>query len=322
MIAFVFSGGGNRGALQVGAVQVLLERGIVPDILVGTSAGAINAAFLAPQPGLEMAVALEELWGKVTGDDVYPGSRLAIIWRLLRERTSLYPSDNLYAFLRRHMPPGVETFGDLTAARLFVVATRPATSQMHVFGEKPSDGLIDAIMASTALPPLHPPWEINGEYYVDGGAVADLPLRVAVQKGARVIYALHLPAVAGPLPLVHTVTDIASRAISALVHQQLTVDLEVASRSAGITLHHIELSPPDQPQLTYRDFSRSQELVALGRDQMERYLAQQPAPKPTRRERLAAKLRELTDAAPLIRSDLGDGAWLVRRSSSGDRSTT
>lgn len=297
MIGFVFGGGGNRGALQVGAVRALLERGIVPQILVGTSVGAINAAYLAAGPSLETVAELEELWHRVTGDDVYPGGRLAVAWRLLRERTSLYPSENLYAFLRRNMPAGVDAFGDLTAAQLFVVATRLATTEMHLFGEDPSDPLLDALMASTALPPLHPPWEIDGEHYVDGGAVADLPLRVAVEKGAREIYALHLPAPPGPLPLVHSVTDIVGRAVSALVHQQLTLDLEVASRTTGVTLHHVELSPPAQPQLTYRDYSRSADLVALGREQMEAYLARRPVAPPTRREQLLARARRLADDA-------------------------
>lgn len=292
MIAFVFSGGGNRGALQVGAVQVLLSRGIVPDILIGTSVGAINAAYLADAPTPATARELERVWGQVTTDDIYPGRRMAILWRLLKERTSLFPSDNLYRFLGRHMPPDIETFADVRGAELYIVATHLRTSRMHVFGERPTDRIIDAIMASTALPPLHPPWCVEGEYYVDGGAVSDLPLRVAVSKGARTIYALHLPASLRPLPLGHSLTDIASRAISALVQQQVALDFEAVAHARGITLHHIELCPPSHLELSPRDFSQSERLIAIGREQTERYLETQQTRPATRRERLVATVRE------------------------------
>lgn len=294
MKAFVLSGGGNRGALQVGAMQVLLSQGIVPDVLVGTSVGAINAAFLAPAPDVKNAQELERLWEQVTDDDVYPGGRLTVLWRLLKRRNSFYSSSNLYRFLRQHMPSTLETFGNLTAVELYIVATHLESGRMHVFGEQPDDRVIDAIMASTALPPLHPPWCVEGEYYVDGGAVSDLPLRVAVEKGAREIYALHLPASNGALPLVHSLRDIAGRAITALVQQQVALDFESVARAQGITLHHIELDVPQQMKLSVRDFSRSGELVAAGREQTERYLETRGTQPATRRQRFVATVRKTT----------------------------
>lgn len=306
MIAFVLSGGGNRGALQAGAVQALLSQNIVPDILVGTSVGAINAAYLAYDPTPATAQALERVWNQVTKDDVYPGSRMTVLWRLLRERTSLFPSDKFYQFLRRHMPAGADTFADVTAANLYIVATHLETGQMHVFGECPTDRVIDAIMASTALPPLHPPWCVDGEYYVDGGAVSDLPLRVAVDKGAQTIYALHLPAPVGPLPLVYTLGDIADRAISALVQQQVALDFETVAHARGITLHHIELHPPSHLELSFRDFSQSAKLISLGRAQTEQFLDERHLRPASRRERLLAAVRgtvERTRAALREASD-------------------
>jgi NTE family protein len=305
MIAFVFSGGGNRGALQVGAVQVLLSRGIVPDILVGTSAGAINAAYLAHDPTPATAQELERLWLQVTTDDIYPGSRMAIVWRLLKERTSLFPNDNLYRFLRRHIPPDVETFADLKGAGLYIVATHLGTSQMYVFGERPTDRVVDAVMASTALPPLHPPWYVDGEYYVDGGAVSDLPLRVAVDRGARTIYALHLPAAIPPLPLGHSVADIAGRAISALMRQQVALDFHSVDHARKVTLHHIELCPPGHLELSPRDFSQSAKLIAIGREQTERYLETRRTRPASRRERLVTSVRKTTGQ---VRTALRNGA--------------
>ncbi|MFQ5856537.1 MAG: patatin-like phospholipase family protein [Anaerolineae bacterium] len=292
MIAFVLSGGGNRGALQVGAVQALLSRGIVPDILVGTSVGALNAAYLAHNPSLATAQKLERLWGEVTNDDIYPGGPIAILWRLLRVRTSLFPNDSLYQFLCRHMPPGIGTFADLTSTELYIVATELETGQMHVFGERSTDRVVDAIMASTALPPLHPPWCVEGECYVDGGAVSDLPLRVAVEKEARTIYALHLPAPLDPFPLPHSLADVANRAFSALMQQQVTLDFEKAARARGVTLHHIKLCPPSHLALSVRDFSQSAKLISIGREQTERYLETQRTRPVSRRERLAHMVRK------------------------------
>ena len=292
MIAFVFSGGGNRGAMQVGAVQVLLERGIRPDLLVGTSAGAINAAWIAADPSPESAQRLAEVWQAVTKEDVYPGTRLNVLWRLLTGKQSLYPNDRFYAFLKRHLPPGIETFADVTAARLYIVATRLETGEMYLFGEDPSERVLDAIMASTALPPLHPPWCTARGCFVDGGAVADLPLRVAVEKGAREIYALHLTAPMSPLPLRHTLSTIANQAITALIRQQKSFDLHQVTHAHGARFHHIELHPPGGMELPFSEFGRAAELIAWGRRQTEEYLRQetvQTPPNPT--ERLAVALQ-------------------------------
>ena len=80
----------------------------------------------------------------------------------------------------------------LQGARLFVTATHLRTGRLHVFGDDPNDRVLDALMASTALIPLHPPWEIDGEKYVDGGTVTPLPIRVALERGATEIFALHI----------------------------------------------------------------------------------------------------------------------------------
>lgn len=290
----------------MGAIQVLLSRGIVPDILIGTSVGAINAAYLAYDPSPAIAQELEHVWSRVTDDDVYPGSRMAILWRLLKKRTSLFPNDNFYQFLRRHIPPGVETFADLIAAKLYIVATHLETGQMHVFGERPTDRVIDAIMASTALPPFHPPWQVDGEYYVDGGAVSDLPLRVAVEKGARTIYALHLSKPFDPLPLVHTLSEVAGRVISALVQQQVALDFETVAHTRGVTLHHIELRPPRHLELSFRDFSQSARLIPIGREQAEQYFETRGTPPATWRDRLLTTVRKTVGQVRTAVQDTSD----------------
>jgi len=151
MIAFVLSGGGNRGALQVGALQVLLETGIRPDMLVGTSAGAINAAFLATDPTPAGASRLGEIWQQVTKENAYPGGPLRVIWHLLTHRDSLYPHENLKAFVEAHTPPGARSFRQ-SAVPLYIVATDLRNGSLYIFGEDAEDTIVDAIMASTAVP--------------------------------------------------------------------------------------------------------------------------------------------------------------------------
>ena len=271
MIAFVFSGGGNRGALQVGAVQALLDRGIVPDLLVGASVGAINAGFLASDPHPESARSLEEVWHNVTNNDVYPGSRISLLWRILKRQSSLFSNDNLYQFLCRQMPSDVQTFDDVKT-ELYITATKLQSGSMHIFGERPTDSLLDAIMASSALPPLHPPWVVDGDEFVDGGAVSGLPLRVAVSKGARTIYALHLFSPLNKLPPRYSWGDVASRAVSILLNQQVALEHESVFRSEDVTLHYIKLHLPDQLVLSRRNFSHSADLIPHGRQQAEQYL--------------------------------------------------
>ena len=82
--AFVLSGGGNRGVAQVGMLRALLERGIAPDVVIGTSAGALNGAALATAPTLERVDRLASVWVGLRGDEVFPGGVLKRAWNVLR----------------------------------------------------------------------------------------------------------------------------------------------------------------------------------------------------------------------------------------------
>ncbi len=270
MIAFVLSGGGSRGALQVGAVQVLLEHGIRPDILVGTSAGAINAAYLAVDPTPERAQELADLWLRVRREDVYPGGRLRALWRVLTGHDSLYPNDHLRAFIEAHIPPESRRFGDIHGAKLYIVATRLDTGLPHIFGEDPDESVVDAIMASTALPPMHPPWEVDGVRYIDGGTVAALPVGIAADKGAREIYALHILDTDERVLPSHALLRVVQGALDALVQEQWTHDLEEVARRRRVRLHHIPLSPGRA--VSSSDFRFTWELIQIGRRTAEAYL--------------------------------------------------
>ncbi len=266
MIAFVLSGGGNRGALQVGALQVLLEAGIRPEMLVGTSAGAINAAFLAANPTPAGARQLGEIWRQVTKEDVYPGGPLRVAWHLTTHRDSLYPNGNFQTFLEAHVPPGGRFFHQLTIP-LYIVAADLHSGHLHLFGEDPQEPIVEAILASTALPPLFPPQPYQDDLLVDGCMAANLPVGVAVEKGATEIYALAICRKKPPDKGHWNVREISEWSIATLIRQQWDRELTLCAVHPEVTLHHLPLHT--EWQLVFDDFGQAAELIAEGREMAE-----------------------------------------------------
>lgn len=273
MRAFVLSGGGNRGALQVGALRALLEYNILPDMIIGCSAGALNAAYLARGISLAQTDQLLKMWKGTTMEDIYPGGRLSIFWRLITGQDSLFDNRNFYAFLQRTGTTPAQTFGDLpTEIPVYITATHLDTEQLHVFGDDPNDCILDALMASTALPPLHPPWTVNNQQYIDGGTVTPLPLRVAVERGATEIFALHIwedPKPMGKLP--QGVSAIINRSLSAMLRLQAQHDLFLTEmHKKRIKVHEIRLRASNMPEI--QDWSQAERLCTAGYELTTEYL--------------------------------------------------
>jgi len=260
--------------LEVGALQVLLEHDIRPDMLVGTSAGAINAAFLALDPTLPAALELGEMWKKVDKNQVFHGNRLTMLWRFLTGKDSLYPNDHLQHVIEENLPPDVERFGDLERIKLYVLAARLDTGEPRVFGDDPKEHLVDAIMASTALPPFFPPWCCGKELLIDGGIAADLPVRIALARGAKEIYALHLVDTPRHKQQVHGLLNIAEQAINNVLSRQLTIELRELANIRGVTVHYVPLT--GFYGLPLWELGHTQEMIEEGRRQMEVYLRASP----------------------------------------------
>ena len=290
---FVLSGGGAWGAMQAGALRSLLEHNILPDTIVGCSVGALNAAHFAREVSLDQLDSVAQIWRQVSKRIVYPGGRMSILWRVATGQDSLHDNRAFYQFLQDSGCTPALTFGSINAAHLFVTATNLRTGRMHVFGDDPNDRLLDALMASTALTPLHPPWEVNGERYVDGGTVTTLPLRVALERGASDIWALHLSddKAAGinssrqpldvnddgatPLNSVHGVAGHISRAVDTMLRLQVEHDLYLMSGERRVKFHHVTLAAPYRIDPT--DFSHADDLIDAGYEQMNAYL-ERPQP--------------------------------------------
>ncbi len=280
-VAFVLSGGGNFAALQVGALRALLERNITPHILVGTSAGAINAAYFAARPTSQGVDELAAVWREVTAADVYPGTHWHTLWRVLTRRESLYPSEPLHKFLAAHLPPDVGRFSDVHPKRLFISTAHLDSGDLHLYGLDRDESILEAVMGSTALPPFSPPWRgADGHWHVDGGAVCNLPLGVAVKQGATEIYALEITeAVAREERLraqMRTMSEIGYSTVQTLLKYQLEADLAFVRAQRHVKLHRIVLRGPHG--LSFRDFSRSVEMIEDGYQQTQAYLAALPQP--------------------------------------------
>ena len=266
--AFVFSGGGARGALHVGALRALLEAGVRPDMLVGTSIGAWNAAWLARTPTLEGVEALASIWTSLQpgqallgrADAFWSRARalkwllmLAALRRVASGSASLYSDAGLRQILARHFT-GM-SFEDLTLP-LSVIATDLSHGGRAVFRHGP---IIDAVLASSAIPGIFPPVSIDGAVYADGGMVDGCSVETAIEMGARRIFVLAIgydaeagdgatwlqageqAAPTGRGVARRSAPSVIQRASQVMGNYQILRELERAPR--GVETHLISLSP-------------------------------------------------------------------------------
>lgn len=184
MTAFVLSGGASLGSIQVGMLLGLAQAGVMPDLIVGTSVGAVNSGWVASRPDVGGISALAELWCALTRDDVFPTRPIAGLLGFLGLRSNLVPDTGLRRLLADHLE-----FARLEDAPipLHVVATDVVSGQDVLLS---SGDAVDAITASSAIPAVFPPVNINGRDLMDGGVVNNTPLSHAVALGADLVWVL------------------------------------------------------------------------------------------------------------------------------------
>jgi NTE family protein len=183
--AFVFSGGGPLGALQVGALRALTESGVQPDLVVGTSVGALNATFLAFDPTPKGVDNLTDLWLGLTDQDLFPGGRFRATWaRMLTKGNHVFDNSGLRRVVTNRL--GYAAIEDAQIP-LGIVATDIETGVEHVFQ---SGRLLEPLLASAAMPSVYPPVEVAGRTYIDGGVANNVPIAPAVAMGAKTIYVM------------------------------------------------------------------------------------------------------------------------------------
>ncbi len=228
-VAFVLGGGGHRGAYEVGMLTALTEQGIRPDVVLGTSIGAVNGAAIARSPNTDGVALLEQAWIDLNFGDVFPGSLWSRARSAVRQRTYLHANDQLREWLEGLLDD--DAFEDLAVPFQCVAACiEDASEQWFASGS-----LIDAILASSAVPGLLPPVEIAGKHFVDGGVVNSIPISRAYELGAKTIYVMHVGHVDDALEVPTAPWDVAVVAFEIARRHRFATDL--ASVPDGTTVH-------------------------------------------------------------------------------------
>jgi NTE family protein len=269
-VAFVLGGGGHLGAHEVGMLGALLERGIVPDLVLGTSIGAINGAFVAADPTPAAVERLRDVWTRIESSDAFGGGVFGRIGTLVRTRTHLHENDGLRRMLDERL--GVERIEDLRLPFQCVAASIESASERW-FDAGP---LTDAILASCAVPGLLPPVRIGGEHHVDGGIVNSIPVGRAVALGARTIYVLHVGRVDRPLEPPRWPWEVALVAFEIARRHRFVGDL--ADLPPEIEVHVMPTGQGDPPRYTdlsqfrYRDMTKVRGHIDAAYEASARYL--------------------------------------------------
>lgn len=274
-IAFVLGGGGILGASEVGMLRALNRAHIHPDVIVGTSVGALNGALYAQSPSPETVARLEELWTRLSLDNVFSSSPLKQASTLARTRTHLHTNDALLDLLTREI--GAERRIEDLRIPFHCVAASIERAAEHWFTR---GAVIPAVLASCAVPGLFPPVEVDGEHYLDGGLVNSVPVGRAVELGARTIYVLQVGRIERPLEPPRRPWEVAIVAFEIARRHRFATDM--AAVPPGVTVHVLPTGDPEQPKfnelsaLRYRDASRVTTRIQLAHEAAAAYLTRLP----------------------------------------------
>lgn len=270
-LALVLGGGGARGALQVGALQAVIEAGIRPDILIGTSIGAVNATMLTIYGFTpEGLVRLENSWKDAKDANLLSGDYLRMVMRALINRMGreTYNEQMRAFYVRNGITPNLR-FGDYQQPELYCVATDLHRYEPFIFGANPEHRVLDGVMASSAIPPWIAPIRIGQGLMMDGGALSNLPIEPAMRMGATEIIALNL---FDPRP-----PDLDARGFSPFLDKLLTsverrqVEMELAlAQARGVPVHHWRLHYKVATPVW--NFDNTEDLFRTGYQQAQAYL--------------------------------------------------
>jgi NTE family protein len=255
LTALVLGGGGTRGAAQIGMLEVLAEHGFVPDLVFGCSVGAINGVGYASDPTPEGVERMATVWRGLGRLDIYPQGRLHGPWMYLQQRDAVYANSGLRAVIEAGI---VHPRLEQTPVPVEVVATSLTDGAERWFTSGPA---VDAVLASTAMPAIFPPVEIDGDRCIDGGVVDNVPIQRAIDAGATRIVVLlcSAPTYTPPPPRRPVETMVAALLIA--THARFVRDM--ARIPPGVEV--ILCIGDDGAARDFDDFSATEELIARGR---------------------------------------------------------
>lgn len=268
--AFVFGGGGLLGASEVGMLRALMEAGHRPDLVLGTSVGAINGAAVAADPTPNCVSELVTTWESLNGSQLFSGplKRLRVA---AASRTHLHAIEPLIALLEARLGPIDIT--DLKVPFQCCAASIERAAETW-FSSGP---LANAVAASCAVPGLFPPVEIDGEHFLDGGLVNSLPVGRAVALGATRIFVLHVGRIEQPLTVPTWPWEVATVAFE--IARRHRFAFEMAAIPDGVTVHVLPAGDVHSPStnLRYRDTQRVRARIDEAYLAAQKYLAALPA---------------------------------------------
>jgi NTE family protein len=255
-VAFVLGGGGILGAHEVGMLRALAESGIRPDLVLGTSVGAINGALFASEPTNEGVERLSRLWRDTDLSEVSAGGLLRSVTTLARSGTHIQSFREARERLVRALP--VQRVEELPVPFQCVAASIERAAE-HWFE---TGDLADVILASCAVPGILPPVKIGDEHFIDGGIVNSIPVARAVALGARSIYVLQVGRLEKPLQPPRWPWEVGLVAFEVARRHRFAHDLQ--SLPEGVDLHVLPTGGSAAPaynnlsgQLRFRRMART-----------------------------------------------------------------
>lgn len=258
--ALVLAGGGSFGAVQVGMLRALVAHGLVPDLVVGSSVGAINGAYFAGAPNASGVAQLEAIWRGLRRSDVF-----TIGWRgalgLLRRGFAVDPC-GLRRLVEQHLP--YQTI-EQAALPLHLVATDLLGGGTVRLSGGP---VVDAVLASCAIPAAFPPVRIGERYLIDGAVASNTPISVAVELGARRVIVLPTGFACSLTAPPRGALASALHAITLLIAHQLVMELERYRDQADI----VTVPPLCPLEVSPYDFSHAGELIERAGEQTQLWL--------------------------------------------------
>jgi NTE family protein len=269
--AFVLGGGGLPGAVEVGMLRALFDAGVRADLILGTSVGALNGALVAADPSPAVIERLLGLWDSAaTSREVYGDGAVRQMTRAVRTGTHLHSSKPLRERLGQEL-------GDLTFAELAIpfqcCAANIERAAEHWFTQ---GRVVDAVVASAAVPGLLRPAVVDGEHYLDGGIVNSIPVGRAVECGASTVFVLQVGRVDRPLRPPRKPWEVAR--VSFEIARRHRFHREMASLPPHVTAHVLPTgadpssSRRDDSLLAYRDFGAVMRRIERAYDASAAYL--------------------------------------------------
>lgn len=251
-LALVLPGGGARGAVEVGAIKVLWSHGIIPDVIIGTSVGAINGATIASG---RTPSELEAIWLKLSEKMVFP-MNYKIFWQFFNVK-STSGTINLKKVLNHSIK--ADYFEDCIIP-IYVIATRLSDGEVAYFSKGP---LREAVLASTAIPPYYPPYLIENVRYVDGSISSVAGVRKAIELGCDKVIIINAYNSKNMYDF-KGIMDVTSHALDLLFYKNLWREVELCSNPFGNT--EIMIIKIENLDIPTTDFSKTKELIRLGED--------------------------------------------------------